>query len=155
MRTRRSRRGGAMIEFALASTILIPAMIGTFQYGYSFYLYNQLEAAVSNGARYGCNRTYRNALGSTDVDKGKSTIANMVVYGMPSPPSGTPPVVLGLTPSNVVVTYTLGSTGVPISIRVAITNFSIDALFKTYTFYGKPYVDYAYVGRYSPNGSEP
>src|SRR5438445_227052 len=36
----RSRRGNAMLEFGLASLILIPMFLGTFQFGYTFYVYN-------------------------------------------------------------------------------------------------------------------
>ena len=40
------RGGNAMIEFALASAILIPLFIGTFQFGYTFYVYNLLATQV-------------------------------------------------------------------------------------------------------------
>jgi Flp pilus assembly protein TadG len=34
-----SRRGNAILEFALSSTILIYVFTGVFQFGYSMYLY--------------------------------------------------------------------------------------------------------------------
>ncbi len=149
------RRGSAMLEFALASAVLVPAMVGTFQYGYSFYLYNQLEAAVANAACYGAARTYKSSGGAADVDKGKNAIRNMLVYGAPSPAVGAKPVVLGLEPSHVTVEYTLGANGLPTKVAVSISNFTIDALFNSFTFYGKPYVEYPFNGRFAPNESEP
>jgi hypothetical protein len=79
----------------------------------------------------------------------------MVVYGASTPASGAKPVVLGLAPSHVNVTYTLGANGVPVKVAVNVSNFTIDAVFKTYTFQGKPYVEYPFTGRYAPNESEP
>ena len=46
------RKGNAMLEFALATGILLPAFVGTFQFGYTFYVYNNLDTAVRGGARY-------------------------------------------------------------------------------------------------------
>ena len=48
-----------MVEFALASVILIPTFVGTFQFGYTFYVYNLLCTQVRAGARYASTRTFR------------------------------------------------------------------------------------------------
>ena len=82
MRTLRSRqRGNSLVEFAIASAILIPCMSGVFGYGYTFYTYNLLESSVANGARYAAFRTYR-CMSSSDIDKGKLAIKNMILKGV-------------------------------------------------------------------------
>jgi hypothetical protein len=47
-----------MLGLALATGILVPAFTGTFQFGYTFYVYNNLESAVRGGARYASMRNY-------------------------------------------------------------------------------------------------
>ena len=46
-----------MVEFALGSSLLVAAFTGTFQFGYTFYVYNNIETAVNNGAKYAALRT--------------------------------------------------------------------------------------------------
>jgi hypothetical protein len=58
---------------------MVACLGGTFQFGYTFYVYNQLVTAVGNGGRYAAMRTYR-ASGSTDIEKGKEAIRNMAVH---------------------------------------------------------------------------
>ena len=78
MRNRlRCRKGNAILEFALAAGILVPAFAGTFQFGYTFYTYNQLVTAVGNGARYAAQRTYRT--GSQDVERGNEAIRDYML----------------------------------------------------------------------------
>jgi Flp pilus assembly protein TadG len=48
----RDRAGNILVEFALGSGILVMAFVGTFQFGYTFLQYNNLENAVARGARY-------------------------------------------------------------------------------------------------------
>ena len=40
------KRGNAMIEFALSFAILVPVFLGTYEFGYAFYIYN--EESISN-----------------------------------------------------------------------------------------------------------
>ena len=108
----RSKRGNAMIEFALSAGVLIPILAGTFQFGYGMYTYNKLQTAVDDGGRYASNRTYRNLLGATDTDKVKLAIKNMVVYGTPSPSNTEVPLVNGLGTGNVDVSFAVTS-GLP------------------------------------------
>ncbi len=154
-RGRTSERGNAMVEFALASVVLIPVMTGAFQFGYSFYTYNLLQSAVSNGGRYAAFRTYRCLNGATDVTKVKQAIQNMCVYGTPSPSGADKPVVAGLAPSNIDVTFTLSSTQVPTAVSVSVNRFTVKAIFKNYTLTGKPKLSLPYLGRYAPEESEP
>ena len=151
-RARSSRRGSAVIEFALSAAVLIPCMAGTFQFGYGLYSYNRLQSAVDEGGRYAALRTYRTSAGATDTDKVKLAIKNVVVYGTPSPANGAVPMVNGLGTGNVSVTY---DAAVPSTVTVSISSFTVNTIFTSYTFAGKPFVTYPFLGRYAPSESEP
>jgi hypothetical protein len=127
---------------------------GTFHFGYSFYIYNQLVTAVGNGARYAAQRTYRAAT-SDDVDKGRAAIQNMVVYGDSRPAPDAQPVIPHLLPEDVRVEWADGEIGVPETVSVTITEYKVDALFGAVTLTGRPAVEFPYVGRYAPQESEP
>jgi Flp pilus assembly protein TadG len=150
----RSRKGNAMIEFALSASVLIPALAGTFQFGYGLYTYNRLQSAVDNGGRYGAMRTYRNLLGTTDSNKVKLAIQNVVVYGTPSPTASSVPAVNGLDTAHVNVAFAMSS-GLPVSVTVNISSFTIDTIFSSYALTGKPVVTFPYLGRYAAEESEP
>ena len=77
---RQSQRGHAMIELAVSAGVMVACLAGTVQFGYTFYIYNQLVTAVGNGGRYAAMRTYR-AASPRDIEKGKTAIRNMVAYG--------------------------------------------------------------------------
>jgi Flp pilus assembly protein TadG len=149
------QRGNAFIEFALAAGILLPVMAGTFQFGYTFYTYNLLQAAVSNGGRYAAYRTYRCLAGATDLNKFREAVQNMTVYGTPAPASSAVPVVRGLRPSDIEVTFTLSASQVPTAVTVRVTQYTVNALFGKYTFRGYPTFTMPYLGRYAPEESEP
>lgn len=151
----KNRRGNAVVEFAIASAILIPTLAGTFQFGFSFYRYNLLQTAVANGGMYGAYRTYRAENGATDIAKVKAAIQNMAVYGTPAP-SGTPvPVVPGLKPSDIDVTYTLTALQIPTAVTVKVKSYKVNALFHEYAIAGKPKFTAPFLGRYAPEESEP
>src|SRR5437764_13162755 len=103
----RSKRGNAMVEFALSAGLLIPCLAGTFQFGYGLYTYNRLQSAIDNGGRYASLRTYRTLAGSTDTDKVALAVKNVVVYGTPSPTDTSVPAVNGIGTGNVNVAFTL------------------------------------------------
>lgn len=152
---RKRQRGNAFIEFALAAGILLPVMAGTFQFGYTFYAYNLLQAAVSNGGRYAAYRTYRCLAGETDIAKFRLAVQNMTVYGTPAPATSAVPVVRGLRPSDIEVTFTLTATQIPTAVTVRVRQYTINALFGSYTFRGYPTYTVPYLGRYAPEESEP
>lgn len=147
------RRGSAMVEFAIASALLLPCMIGAFTYGYAFYTYNVLESCVANGARYGAFRTYRSATASS-IEKGKLAIRNMVVYGTPAPAEKAVPLVRNLSLANVEVTYTLNTKQIPLDVTVRLKDFKVKSVFRDFDLKGKPSVTLPYLGRYAPNESE-
>lgn len=151
----RRRRGNAFIEFALAAGLLLPVMMGTFQFGYTFYTYNLLQSAVSNGGRYAAYRTYRSLAGQTDVNKFRLAVQNMTVYGSPSPASNSVPVVKGLKPADIDVLFTLTATQIPTTVTVRVKSYTVNGVFGKYTFNGYPTFTVPFLGRYAPEESEP
>jgi Flp pilus assembly protein TadG len=155
MLRRRRQSGNAMIEFALSCAVLIPVMAGSFQFGYTFYTYNLLQSAVSNGGRYAAFRTYRSMSGATDITKVKTAIKNMTVYGSPAISEDSVPVVKGLTPAAIDVAFTLNAQQIPTTVIVSVNRFTVNSVFQNYTFVGKPKYTAPFIGRYAPEESEP
>ena len=151
---RANQRGHAILELAVCATAMVSCLAGTFEFGHTFYVYNQLVTAVGNGGRYAAMRTYR-AASATDVEKGAKAIRNMVVYGDAQPPLDAAPVVAHLTPEQVDVHWVPDASGAPTAVSVSIRSFAVDVVFKTVTFTGKPGVEFPYVGRYAPSEREP
>jgi Flp pilus assembly protein TadG len=141
-----------MLEFAVGAMVLVAVFAGTFQFGYNFYRYNTLAAAVSNGARYASLRPYDSNT-STPSSGFLDAVQNMVVYGDPTG-TATTPVAPGLKPSNVKMSVQFSSTipgkGVPLTVTVYVTNYTLDAIFGQTTYNNKPQVAFAYEGVYSP-----
>ena len=147
-------RGHAMLELAVSAGVMVSCLVGTFQFGYTFYTYNQLVTAVGNGARYAAQRTYRKAT-DQDVERGNTAIRNMVVYGDAQLAPDAVPVVPKLIPDQVEVRWILAGDGAPVSVNVAIKGYTMDAIFRSFTFDGRPSVEFPYVGKYAPTESEP
>jgi Flp pilus assembly protein TadG len=149
-----------MIEFALSSLILITLFIFTFQFGYTFYIYNRLQTAVRNGARDASVRKFYGG-NAASITAFKDRVKNMVVYSNPNPPGGTPPIAPGLTTAAVTVNITNAagtegsSTVIPDRVLVYISNYQLDVLFRTYTFTSKPVEAFPYVGLYLPTLNSP
>jgi len=145
-------KGHAMLELAISAGVMVSCLVGTFQFGYTFYTYNQLVTAVGNGARYAAQRTY--CSGSEDVERGNAAIRNMVVYGDAQPAREAAPVVPKLTPAEVDVRWDLAGNGTPLNVNVAIKGYTTDAIFRSFTFDGRPSVQFPYVGKYAPGERE-
>lgn len=150
-RDRQRERGHAMLELAISAGVMVSCLVGTFQFGYTFYTYNQLVTAVGNGARYAAQRTYRS--GNENVEQSTAAIRNVVVYGDPQPAPDTAPVVPKLTPAQVDVRWDLAGDGTPLNVTVAIKGYAMDAIFRSFTFDGRPAVQFPFVGRYAAAGS--
>jgi Flp pilus assembly protein TadG len=135
-----------MVEFALAVGLLLPMLFGTFEFGYAFYTYNRLIAAVREGGRYASLRTYDSST-TTPSDAYLTAVKNAVVYGNQAG-SGTP-VVSGLATSQIGVTMTMNN-GVPDIVTVSVTNFTIDTLITTLNLANKPSAAFRFEGRYAP-----
>ena len=154
-----SRRGNAMIEFALASLILIPLFLGAFQFGYTFYVYNLLCSQIRAAARYGSIRAFYAA----DSAKYYTAVKNVVLYGNAA---GTGTLIEpGMTASNIEVLL-LGSNGaaasstnipVNLTVRTASGNnaYKVNAAVTSFSFTGKPYLTIPYTGQFAPSGNEP
>ena len=139
---RQSRRAGsATLELALVFPLLWLLLSGGFRLGYSIYAYQTLLNAVSGAARYAAR---------VDFDEPNhafiAAVKNMAVYG--SPTGGGAPLAPGLTPSNITVTWTLDDKDVPATITVAITNYTVDAVFQSFTWSAKPCITVRYAGSY-------
>src|SRR5579863_1117412 len=124
------QRGHAMLELAMCSAVLVSCLGGTFQFGYTFYVYNQLVTAVGNGGRYAAMRTYRGA-SERDVELGNRAIRNMVVYGDPEPGPDAAPIAPKLKPEQVEVRWIMpeksDDKGAPAAVNVSIREYGVDA----------------------------
>jgi Flp pilus assembly protein TadG len=142
-----NRSGSAMVEFAIGSGILVLAFTGAFQFGFTFYRYNNLVTAVTAGARYASLLPYDSTT-TTPSTTFATAVKNMVVYGNPA--GGTTPVMTGLTTANVTLTPEPFVNGVPSKMTVKITGYTIDSIFDSVTCNGKPRVTFPYQGIWSP-----
>ena len=142
----RNRDGNTMLEFAVGAGVLAAAFVGTWQFGYTFLQYNNLENAVARGARYASLVPY-DSPNTTASDPFKAAVQNVVLYG--SPTAGTTPVLPGLTTANVKLTVTF-TNGIPSGMTVSITGYTIDSIFATSALTDKPKVTYVYQGIWSP-----
>jgi hypothetical protein len=147
-------RGHAMLELAISASVMVACLVGTFQFGYTFYVYNQLVTAVGNGGRYAAMRTYRGA-SDQEIELGNRAIRNMVVYGDPEPGSDAAPIASKLAPEQVEVRWIMGENGTPEAVNVSIRDYSVDAVFKTFTFKGRPAVEFPFVGPVAASQQQP
>jgi len=145
-RSSKFQRGNSILEFAIAAGLLFPAFAGTFQFGYAFFNYNNLDTAIRGGARYAALRSYDSST-STPSAAFLSAVQNMVVYGN-SAGTGNP-VVAGLAPGNVQV-FPVMNGKVPRAMTVQITGFQVDAIFTKFTFNAKPSTTFPYTGTPAP-----
>lgn len=136
-----------MLEFALAFSFIFPCFYGVFQFGYSFFVYNQLKNAVREGARYASLKTYdTNSTAYTSAFG--NAVKNVVVYGDPA--GGTTPIVPSLSTAQVALTVTFAS-AVPTQVKVGIQSYRLNNVFGTFVL-NKPAVTFPYIGRYAPDG---
>jgi Flp pilus assembly protein TadG len=141
-----NRRGNAMLEFAIGAGLLVTAFTATFQYGYTFLQYNNLKNAVARGARYASLVPYDSST-ETPTTAFQTAVKNMVLYG--STAAGDSSVLTGLTASNVVLTVNFAN-GIPATMTVHITGYTINSIFASTTLSSKPKVSYTYQGIWSP-----
>ncbi len=150
------RRGSVLIEFTLALPLLTLLFLGTWQFGYAYFLYNQVEQAVRDGARYASTRIYDSAT-STPTTAFTDTVRNVVLYGDPN--GGTTTVVPNLNAQNVKVEASFFQHGfatppgqdmmMPKRVAVSITGYSVGML-GAITLNGKPRTEFPYVGLWQP-----
>jgi Flp pilus assembly protein TadG len=141
-----NRKGSAMLEFAIGSGLLVAAFTGTFQFGYTFLQYNNLQNAVARGARYASLVPYDSPT-STPSTAFATAVKNMVLYGTPA--AGATPVLPGLTTGNVNLTVTWAN-GLPSIMTVSISGYTINSIFASSALTNKPKVAFTYQGIWSP-----
>jgi len=146
VRRLRNRKGSVMVEFAIGAGVLLSAFTGTFQFGYTFLQYNNLENAVARAARYASLVPYDSA-STTPSTAFRTAVQNMVLYGTPT--AGSTPVLPNLATSNVNLTVTF-TNGIPSLMTVSITGYTINSIFASQALTNKPQVAYAYQGVWSP-----
>lgn len=144
-RNRRRRSGAVLVELALLAPLLISLVLGAIHFGYLFYLYNSLEKCVRDGARYAASRTFSTA-GSFST-----AIQNVTAYGSTG---ANTPLVPGLAPANVSVTFVLAAGGRPDRVRVAINGWRYNGVLSPFlgatTLNGKPSLEVPFLGLYMP-----
>jgi Flp pilus assembly protein TadG len=146
----RLRRGQALVEFALVTPVLATLIYGTVQFGYSFYIYNNLAKAVRDGACYASMRSYGSVTSSPLEATYATAVKNVVVYGTPNPDAGAQPVARNLTTAKVDVKMTFAS-GHPDTVTVAIIGYSMSLPLTTVSLDNKPSSKFQYIGRFAPS----
>jgi hypothetical protein len=142
---RNNQKGSAALEFGLSFTALWFVFMGTFQFGYTFWLYNGAAVQIAEAARYASRADY-----DTRNNDYVNAVKNMAVYGTPVVTDATPRAVPGLTTSNVQVVFDPVA-GVPDNVTVQIGTWTVNSVFRQFTFSGKPGVTVKYVGQYQTN----
>jgi Flp pilus assembly protein TadG len=154
-RDRKAQSGSVMLEFALSALLLTSVFTGTFQFGYTLYVYNKLESAVVAGTRYASRLDLANDNNSNVPAAFSDAVKNMTVYGTPTPGDSPTAVAPGLTPANVSVgvTFTGGVGNEPVNVTVSIVNYQVNAVFRTFSFNNKPSLTMSYDGQYCSLGA--
>jgi Flp pilus assembly protein TadG len=135
----KSQKGSAILEFAISWSVLVALLTGVYQFGYTFYIYNQLMTSVTNAAELGSKMDYD----TQNADTYTTALKNMVLYGDTT--AQAKPIVPGLAAGNVDVNVTLLNT-IPQDLTISITGLKVDAVFTSFTFTGKPRATVAYLG---------
>ena len=143
--TRNRRRGGAMVEFAMSASLLLPLMTGMFELGHGLYTYNKLQTAVRAGARHASMRSY-NSANSTPSVAFETAVRNVVLYGNPAGGSG--PNIPDLTPQHIGLSVRMEGSA-PVEMTVTVNGYPLDTIFGVLTLTNKPYASFTYGGRYT------
>ncbi len=132
-----------MVEFGLAFPLLFLLLIGMFQFGYGFFLYNELQASVRSATRYAAQFDFDSSTGGATF---QSNVQNMLVYGTPS--GGSTPVVPNLSTSAVSVTWVADGAGIPQTVTVKISSYTFSALGTSFTLTNKPQATFIFLGQF-------
>lgn len=140
VKRKKTQRGNALIEFAIGWSVLWLIFAGIYQFGYSFYIYNVLQTQVANAAELGSVLPYDTSNPSAFT----TTLQNMVLYSDET--AGNSPCVPGLTAANVNVNAKTDAKGTPSDVTVNIQNYTISAIFASFTPVNKPRATVKYLG---------
>jgi hypothetical protein len=141
---RETQRGSTLVELSLCLPLLLGLFLGTWQFGYAYYLYAGLEQAVRAGGRYASLASYDAAHPSDYSD----AVKNTVVFGGPDA-DGAQPVVPGLATTMVSVDLTI-TNGIPTAVSVSIRGYSLPGIFGSITLQGKPNIQFPFLGNWAP-----
>ena len=144
---RRPVKGSLIVEFAFTFGLLFPLFAGTFDFGYCFFVYNELQNSVRQGARYASLKTYDSATAAYTEEFG-TAVRNMVVYGNPA--GGPRPTVPRLSASNVALTVVFAK-GIPSEVKVGLRDYRFVSVLRNFTL-DKPSCSFPYAGRFAPGG---
>ena len=142
--SRRKKRGAVMVEFALGYSLLLVILAGLVDFGYGFYIYNSLQGAVRDAARYASLRPY-DWSATNPGSQWEVAVKNMAVSGDPADGSGTSSIP-SLTLNNITVESTNNGT-VPDEVSVQIDGLAMTTFFREWTLNGKPRATFPYMGR--------
>jgi Flp pilus assembly protein TadG len=92
---KRTDRGATMVEMSIASGVVFLALFAVIEFGRLLFIHNGLTDATRRAARFAAIHSSSNT----------NDVQNIAVYGVTNPPAGAKPVVDGLTPGQVSVTY--------------------------------------------------
>jgi hypothetical protein len=168
MNRKRRADGTALVEMAIMLPLLVLILSAVLTFGWAFYIYNALERAVRDGARYAATRTY--AVGTGFAGRSFATvIRNVVVCGEPNcatQNTATRYRVPGLTTANmdaVVNVQAICAGGAqcvydpnnplanrPSRIVVSINSFDLSGPWGALIINNKPSMSVPYIGRYAP-----
>jgi Flp pilus assembly protein TadG len=133
---RRTQGGHAILELAIGSGIFLALFTGAYQFGYTFYVYENLVSAVRAGARYGAISVYDIAVATVDSAPSSTfttKVRNVTVYGNPDGAvNGATAVVSGLLPQHVLVNVSYRN-NMPLNVTVSVNGFALSSMFRNWT----------------------
>jgi Flp pilus assembly protein TadG len=127
-RLARCERGTQLVELAIVIPVLVMMLGAAAEFGRFFYTYQTLARATRAGARY---LTTEPATGASDVKA-----ENLVVYGDASGAGA--PVLSNLTPAQVRISRTGGTSAFPERVTVKIVGYRYRPIFDLGKLVGKP-----------------
>src|SRR5438067_9865578 len=140
-----ARRGSAIVEWTIASLVIVPLVLGILQTGYKYFVYDLLSGEIRDATRYASRKTFRCA-DAASIAKFKTAVSNMARFGNPQ---GTGPVLEpGLSADQIKVEIKgkngadAGAGNPPAYVIVSTSNYSVDVLYNEISFAGKPFLQF-------------
>jgi hypothetical protein len=110
-----------LVELAITLPIMLMLLAAIAEFGNYFYTYTTLSKSTRSGARYITAKPYND----DEIAKAK----NLALCGSVDSCGSVPPLLTGLTLSNIEVTASGGSTWFPATVSVRIVNYQYQSLF--------------------------
>jgi Flp pilus assembly protein TadG len=133
-----TQRGVATVEFAITATVFFMMLVVIAIGGHIYWTNNALVEATRRGARYAANQLKPASQACTNASTTVDPVKNMVLYNTATPANGAPPLVPGLTASNVTVCYDtdfgVGTGTVSVKIENYTYNLVLPGVSRTITF---------------------